>query len=152
MSNNEQRRQESTHDLSDASHRSGDPLDLSKVFHEDHVYPRSRFTTKRLLEAGVPVHEVETFRNAVDRLPNLQLLGGVANVEKQAVLPGQWLQDAFPDAQKRATYIEENDLQDLPDDVTGFMGFYEFRKGLLRARLAKHLGVRAPVTGVLDGD
>ena len=126
-------------------------LDLSKVFHEDHVYPRSKFTTKRLLEAGVPAQSLETFRNAVDRLPNLQLLGGVANVEKQAVLPAKWLQDAFPDSQKRATYVEDNDLQDLPEDLTGFMHFYESRKRRLRARLIQQLGVRAPATGGTDG-
>ncbi|MCO7218470.1 DUF262 domain-containing protein [Klenkia sp. PcliD-1-E] len=117
-------------------------LDLSKVFHEDHVFPRSRFTRKRLAEAGVPTQQLDAFMDAVDRLPNLQLLQGLANVEKQAVLPAAWLDQAFTTPDKKAAYVEQNDLGVLPDDVTGFMDFYEVRKGLLRGRLQKRLGVR----------
>jgi hypothetical protein len=117
-------------------------LDLSKAFHEDHVFPRSRFTKKRLSEAGVPSQDVEQYMDAVDRLPNLQLLPGLANVEKQAVLPGEWLMKAYPDMEKRATYVAENDLQALPDAIPGFMEFYESRKARLRERLQKALGVK----------
>lgn len=117
-------------------------LDLSKIFHEDHVFPRSRFTTRRLLAEGVPAEEVEIVKDAVDRLPNLQLLAGLANVEKQAVLPAQWLRTAFPTEQQRTTYIDENDLHGAPDDLAEFMRFYEMRKGRLRERLAEKLGVR----------
>jgi hypothetical protein len=118
-------------------------LDLSKVFHEDHVFPRSRFTAKRLSAAGVPAPDIETFRDAVDRLPNLQLLGGVANIEKQAVLPHEWLQQAISDPDKRKTYMDENDLDDVPDNITEFMTFYEVRKDRLRQRLNQQLGVKA---------
>jgi len=62
-------------------------LDLSKEFHEDHIFPRSRFTSKRLAEAGIPEDQIENYRTAVDCLPNLQLLGGVPNIEKRAKLP-----------------------------------------------------------------
>jgi hypothetical protein len=122
-------------------------LDLSKAFHEDHVFPKSRFTRKRLSEAGVPAQEVDTFIDAVDRLPNLQLLPGLANVEKQAVLPLDWLRTAFTE-DERITYVEQNDLQTIPESITGFMDFYEARKARLRARLLQRLGVRtsAPTT------
>lgn len=119
-------------------------LDLSKVFHEDHVFPRSRFTRKRLAASGVPTQDIETYLDAVDRLPNLQLLPGLANVEKQAVLPAAWLDQAFTSEEQRATYVEQNDLVVLPEDVTGFMDFYESRKAQLRERLQKRLGVKAP--------
>ena len=116
-------------------------LDLSKVFHEDHVFPRSRFTAKRLRDADVHADQIETFRDAVDRLPNLQLLAGLANIQKQATLPHEWLTDAFVDDDKRRTYINENDLDDPPEDIQGFMGFYENRKDMLRKRLLKALKV-----------
>ncbi|MGY1833131.1 DUF262 domain-containing protein [Geodermatophilus sp. SYSU D01180] len=121
-------------------------LDLSKVFHEDHVFPRSRFTRKRLAEAGVPVQDIEVFMAAVDRLPNLQLLQGLANVEKQAVLPAKWLDEAFVSEEQRATYVEQNDLDVLPEDMTDFMKFYEDRKARLRERLQQRLGVKASTT------
>ncbi|GAB3316248.1 DUF262 domain-containing protein [Geodermatophilus aquaeductus] len=118
-------------------------LDLSKVFHEDHVFPRSRFTRKRLAEAGVAVPDIDVFVAAVDRLPNLQLLQGQANVEKQAVLPAKWLDKAFVSEEQRATYVEQNDLDVLPEDIKEFMDFYEARKACLRDRLQQRLGVKA---------
>jgi hypothetical protein len=121
-------------------------LDLSKVFHEDHVFPRSRFTRKRLAEAGVPAQQIETFIDAVDRLPNLQLLPGVANVEKQAVLPAEWLDKAFVSQEQRDVYVEQNDLQVLPPSIVGFMEFYEARKARLRDLLQQRLGVKTPTT------
>ncbi len=118
-------------------------LDLSKAFHEDHVFPKSRFTRKRLAEAGVAAEDIETFIDAVNRLPNLQLLPGQANVEKQAVLPSDWLAQAFTSEEQRQMYVAQNDLQLLPGTVSEFMTFYEARKARLRERLQQRLGVKA---------
>lgn len=122
-------------------------LDLSKAFHEDHIFPRSRFTAKRLANAAVTAPEVESFREAVDRLPNLQLLPGVANIEKQASLPGPWLREAFPADDQRREYVEAYDLQDLPEDLSDFLAFYELRKEKLRGKLTRALGVRPESSG-----
>jgi hypothetical protein len=126
-------------------------LDLSKAFHEDHVFPRSRFTPKRLRDADVPAEQIDMFRDAVDRLPNLQLLSGLANIEKQAVPPHEWLASTYPSPEQRQTYITENDLSVMPETVAEFMTFYETRKGLLRSRLLKVLGV-ADSGAAPDGD
>ncbi|MGH3277685.1 MAG: DUF262 domain-containing protein [Trebonia sp.] len=119
-------------------------LDLTKEFHEDHIYPRSRFTAKRLADAGVPHDQVEKYRAAVDSLPNLQLLGGVPNVEKQAKLPGDWLADAFPTSEQRGSYLRDNDLDDLPLDLADFLKFYAQRRERMRQRLLNALGVVEP--------
>jgi hypothetical protein len=116
-------------------------LDLSKIFHEDHVFPRSRFTKKRLTDAGVAPQEVPTFMDCVDRLPNLQLLQGTVNIEKQAELPAEWLGHAFASPNHVDTYVQQNDLGSLPNSIVGFMDFYEKRKSLLRQRLQQRLGV-----------
>jgi hypothetical protein len=89
----------------------------------------------------VPPDDIDTFREAVDRLPNLQLLAGLANIEKQAVLPHEWLATAFPSDEQRTNYTMENDLGNVPDNITDFMRFYEARKALVRTRLIKALGV-----------
>jgi hypothetical protein len=120
-------------------------LDFSKEFHEDHIFPRSRFTAKRLAEAGIPADDIEMYRNAVDCLPNLQLLGGVPNTEKQAKFPAQWLTDAFSSEEQRDTYIRDNDLQSLPLDLSTFPDFFGQRRGRMRRRLVKLLGIDTDV-------
>lgn len=115
-------------------------LDLSKQFHEDHIFPRSRFSRKKLAVAGVPPERIEHFFDSCDLLPNLQLLAGTANVEKQDMLPAAWIASAFPTPQKAQTYVDDNDLAELPEDITGFDTFFDLRKAKLRERLTKALG------------
>jgi hypothetical protein len=116
-------------------------LDLSKTFHEDHIFPRSRFTTKRLMDAGVAAADVDRYKVLVDLLPNLQLLGGIPNIEKQASLPHEWMEKGFPDDGRRLQYATDNDLRDLPESLNEFPAFFEKRKAALRERLLVTLGV-----------
>lgn len=115
-------------------------LDLGKKFHEDHIFPKSRFTRKRLAAAGVPADQIDDYLNSVNLMPNLQLLAGTANIEKQDGLPAQWIEAAFPTSEKRATYIAENDLDNLPLDLEGFPVFFAQRKQRIRTRLIAALG------------
>ncbi len=115
-------------------------LDLSKKFHEDHIFPKSRFTKKKLLDAGVPLDSIDDYLAAVNLLPNLQLLAGTANIEKQDGLPAEWIDTAFPSEDKRATYLAENDLDGLPLDLPDFTSFFEQRKQRIRTRLLAALG------------
>lgn len=120
-------------------------LDLSKKFHEDHIFPKSRFTKKKLAAAGVPAGSIDDYLEAIDLLPNLQLLAGTANIEKQDALPADWIgsEAVFPSEEKRKTYIRENDLDGLPLDLAGFLNFFNGRKTRMRDRLVKALGVTA---------
>lgn len=115
-------------------------LDLGKKFHEDHIFPKSLFTRKKLVAAGVRADKVDDFLGAFNLLPNLQLLAGTANIEKQDALPAVWAAKAFPNEEKRATYFDENDLDGLPLDLVDFLSFYEQRKARVRSRLLKSLG------------
>lgn len=117
-------------------------LDLTKAFHEDHLFPRSRFTRAKLAKAGIAPDRIEEHMAKVDGLPNLQLLPGIPNIEKQATLPKAWLDGPFfPTDAQRAHYVKENDLQDLPNDIDGFLEFYEVRRKRLETRLKVVLGV-----------
>ena len=90
-------------------------LDLTKQFHEDHIFARSRFTRARLVKAGIPPEAIDDYLERVNRLPNLQLLGGVPNTEKQARLPDEWLHGPhFTSDEARGTYMRENDLEGVP--------------------------------------
>jgi hypothetical protein len=116
-------------------------LDLTKTFHEDHIFPRSRFTRTKLLKAGVPAEDVEAFMAKANGLPNLQLLQGTVNIEKQAVLPAEWLSGPqFTSEAARTQYVNDNDLIDIPKDITGFGEFYETRRRRLETRLSHALG------------
>lgn len=116
-------------------------LDFSKPFHEDHVFPKSRFSTKRLAEAGIDPAQMDAYKMAFNQLPNLQLLGGIPNVEKRDKVPADWVDVAFPTEEQRRTYLEENDLADLGLTMADFLKFYEVRQERMRKRLKKALGV-----------
>lgn len=126
-------------------------LDLGKKFHEDHIFPKSRFTRKRLEAAGVPRDKVEAYTETVNLLPNLQLLAGTANIEKQDVLPADWIgsDTVFPTEEKRQNYLRENDLDGLPLDLANYLDFYEQRKVRVRERLVKALGA-SPAAAEID--
>ena len=117
-------------------------LDFTKTFHVDHIFPRSRFTKAKLAAAGVPAESIDEFISKVNGLANLQLLQGTANVEKQAVLPAEWLHGPhFTSDAARTQYVTDNDLHDLPDDIAGFGEFYDRRRDALETRLRQALGV-----------
>lgn len=126
-------------------------LDLSKEFHQDHVFPKSRFTATRLIAAGIEAELVADFQSRFNLLPNLQLLGGKENNEKRAKLPEEWLTDGFPTDEKRSTYINENDLDGLPLTLAEFPLFFDERKKRMRARLVAALGATPAATVEANG-
>jgi hypothetical protein len=118
-------------------------LDLGKKFHEDHIFPKSRFTKKKLVDAGIDLEKVNDYLDAFNLVPNLQLLAGTANIEKQDALPCDWIAGVFPSEERRRTYLDENDLDGLPLDIADFLTFFKQRKSRARDRLAKALWASA---------
>jgi len=118
-------------------------LDLSQEFHVDHIFPKSWFTWVRLRKAGIAEDQIDTFLDLANGLPNLQLLPGLPNIEKQDKPPWEWLETGFPSTQARDMYITQNDLDLLPGDLAGFPAFYAQRKERLEQRLGKLLGAPA---------
>lgn len=114
-------------------------LDFSKEFHEDHIWPKSLFTRRRLEEAGIAAAKVDEYITRVNSLPNLQLLEGRVNQEKLAKLPSAWI-ETLPEA-RRAPYLRENDLDGLDLVLSGFLTSFDARRTRIRARLAQALGV-----------
>ena len=105
-------------------------------FHIDHVFPRSRFTVARLRNAGVGDDQIDNFIDCANRIANLQLLDGDINNEKRAKLPVEWMQEHFADDVARGHYCNLYLLGEIPQDVTGFMSFYETRRERLQERIA----------------
>lgn len=116
-------------------------LDMTQSFHVDHIFPRSLFTRSKLTKAGVPADRLDAYLVAVDSLPNLQLLPGIPNIEKQAALPSDWLAGPhFPTAHKRERYLEQSDLQGLPLELDHFLDVHAARRKLMASRLRAMLG------------
>lgn len=117
--------------------------DLSQQFHEDHIFPKSRFTRGKLKAEGVPEEQIGQFIERVNKLPNLQLLAGCPTPRSNA-WSWEWLDDGhFGSDAAKHKYAVRNDLDPLPGRVSGFMAFYEQRKQRLASRPAKALGTGA---------
>lgn len=114
-------------------------------FHIDHIFPKSRFTWRRLKDAGVPEDDIPPFQDRADRLPNLQLLAGGPNQEKSATLPSEWLNRLGPE--KAVEHRQLHDLGEVPADIADFNEFYEARRVRLLDRLETLLGTRIGVAG-----
>jgi hypothetical protein len=113
-------------------------VDVRNVFHVDHVFPRSKFTRKRLAESGIPESKIDEYMQRVEGLPNLQLLEGPINVEKQAQMPMEWARARFGDDLNQ--YLLAHDLQGLPESLDDFLDFWDQRKQKFAAKLATLLG------------
>ncbi len=105
-------------------------------FHVDHMHPRSKFTRKSLIEAGVPKDNIEFCLTHFNRLPNLQLLLGSENVSKKDIDLKVWLDaEQNPDLYRKTSYIPNVDLS-----LRNFREFYEERKKLMIDALRKKIG------------
>ncbi len=107
-------------------------------FHIDHIFPKSLFTQRRLEKAGIPEARISIFMDRVNRLPNLQLLSGVQNMQKSAELPFDWLNRM--DSDKAIEYKHLHDLGDVPKSINYFNEFYEARRARLLTKMEKQLG------------
>ena len=124
-------------------------VDLRTVkFHIDHIFPKSRFSSKRLRKGDVSEDDIPGLQDRADRLPNLQLLVGEKNESKSDKLPKQWMVETF--GAKATEYAKRHDLGEIPADMTGFNAFYEARRDRLLAKLRELLGANVEVAAGVD--
>jgi hypothetical protein len=114
-------------------------VDVRKEFHEDHVFPKARFTRRTLLEEQVPESALAEYSDKVDRLPNLQLLEGSINIDKSAEMPLLWVTAQYPEESPREAWLAANDLSGLPPSILDFPTFYAMRRERMKARLTRLL-------------
>ena len=117
-------------------------LDLEHHFHVDHIFPRARFSDDNLTTAGIPEREHQEFREMMDGLPNLQLLEGPKNTEKQTLLPCDWLdRHVGADREARQAYKDRHLLGEIPAGLHEFKDFYQGRLRRLEDRIRDILGM-----------
>ena len=115
-------------------------VDMRNKFHVDHIFPKSRFTKKRLQCACVPHDTISDFIERKDGLANLQLLDGPANSEKSAKLPHEWLCEVYSDQSSQQAYKNRHLLGVVPKSITKFDVFYEARRKRLKDKIVQLLG------------
>jgi hypothetical protein len=125
-------------------------VDTRHLFHIDHVYPRARFSKRRLREAGVEESAFEDYQALMNKLPNLQLLEGTTNMEKQDKFPLSWASGSYGSG--LADYLSRQTLEGLTDDIAAFPEFYAGRRQRLARRLALALGVNPEDLELPDGE
>ena len=113
-------------------------LDFAHHFHVDHVFPKSKMTAGALAKLGFATEEAAQIAQRCNQLPNLQLLQGDINVQKQATLPAQWVAEAFDNA-SRPHYLSINMLGDLPSDPKEFNSYFLNRRELMKSRIKELL-------------
>lgn len=115
------------------------------AYHQDHIFPRSLFSPKRLENSGLTPEKQARYQGLVDRVGNLQLLLAQENQEKSDQDFQQWL--TTRDAGFRRRHLIPED-----DGLLKFEKFEEFvlaREGLIRDRLKRLLApaTAAPAVG-----
>ena len=117
-------------------------VDLRNQFHVDHIFPRARFTRRRLMDACVPDVKIDDFIQRRDGLANLQLLEGPANLEKSTQMPAEWLTETYSCPTSRQDYLDRHLLGEVPHVMVKFDSFYDVRRERLKARIEQLLGRR----------
>ncbi|MCM1184422.1 MAG: DUF262 domain-containing protein [Roseburia sp.] len=113
--------------------------DLKNHFHIDHIWPKSRFTRKRLKKMGVAEDKIDFYMDNVNYLGNLQLLESTPNEEKSDQCFDEWLDDNYGDSESLKDYKKKHYIPDVDLSFGNFEEFLGEREDLIRAALKKYL-------------
>lgn len=114
-------------------------LDFSNKFHEDHMYPKSKFNKSYLRKMGVPEDKLDTYRDSVNDISNLQLLAAQLNEEKLNTDFDVWFNKQQVTETDKIQYHTIHYLPEMDYTYTNFLVFLEKRKDLLRKKLVEVL-------------
>jgi uncharacterized protein with ParB-like and HNH nuclease domain len=112
--------------------------DLRNNFHVDHMFPKSKFTRKKLVSEGVADKDVNQFITDCNFIGNLELLEGIPNLEKKAMNFDKWLAERVP-ADELADYKKKHYVPDVDLTFKNFGNFLEKREELLLEKLKAEL-------------
>lgn len=118
-------------------------LKLDKVnFHQDHMHPASGFKWTKLESMGLEEEAIRDWQSKRDLLPNLQLLEGQENVEKQAKALNQWVAE---EVTNESLYRDQNYIPtELSLQFDDFETYFDCRRSLMKTKLCKLFDVEQP--------
>ena len=112
---------------------------LKNNFHIDHIYPKSKFTPKKLEKNGIPADKIDFYIENVNFLGNLQLLEATPNEEKNNKDFDEWLKETFTSPDQLKAYKEKHYIPDVDLSFGNFEEFLMEREKLIVAALKKEL-------------
>ena len=120
-------------------------MNISEVFHIDHLHPRAAFDKKLLNKASFLQDDEQLmafYRNPVhwNAIPNLHLLNHSQNLAKKDHPLKEWLSDQNVHLSPGDLLIENVDLE-----FTSFKAFYLARREALKQRLISRVYMSAPL-------
>jgi len=120
-------------------------MNVSEVFHIDHLHPRASFDKKLLNKASFLQDDeqlIAFYRNPVhwNAIPNLHLLNHSQNLAKKDRPLKEWLSDQNVHLTPSDLLIENVDLE-----FTSFKAFYLARREALKQRLISRVYMSAPL-------
>ena len=110
-------------------------LDFSNKFHEDHMYPKSKFRKSYLRKMGVPEDKLDTYIDSVNDISNLQLLAAQLNEEKLNTDFDVWFNKEQVTDTDKIQYRTIHYLPEMEYTYPNFLLFMEKRKQLIRKKL-----------------
>ena len=114
-------------------------LNFRGKFHEDHIFPKTLFTEKKLKKLGISEEDIPFYLNNYNCIANLQLLEGIPNQEKSKKMFDEWIEESYPDEIARKTYMERNYIPNCSLNIKNFKEFIEKRKELIAGVIKKML-------------
>lgn len=114
-------------------------LDFSNKFHEDHMYPKSKFRKSYLRKMGVPEEKLDEYIDTVNDISNLQLLPAQLNEEKLNTDFDTWFNTEQPTETDKIQYRKIHYLPEMEYTYPEFLDFIENRKLLLKGKLKEIL-------------
>lgn len=110
-------------------------LDFSNKFHEDHMYPKSKFRKSYLRKMGVPEDKLDTYIDSINDISNLQLLAAQLNEEKLNTDFDVWFNKEQVTDTDKIQYRTIHYLPEMEYTYPNFLLFMEKRKQLIRKKL-----------------
>lgn len=114
-------------------------LDFSNKFHEDHMYPKSKFRKSYLRKMSVPEDKLDTYIDSVNDISNLQLLAAQLNEEKFNTDFDVWFSKEQVTDSDKIQYRAIHYLPEMDYTYPNFLDFLEKRKKMLRKKLVEIL-------------
>ncbi|SEF61344.1 Uncharacterized conserved protein, contains ParB-like and HNH nuclease domains [Caloramator fervidus] len=115
-------------------------LDYNNLFHQDHIHPKSFFTSReKLLKLGVKPEDIDFCLENYNKIPNLQLLEGNINMSKSAKPFIEWLDENYKNYNAKNQYKELHYLTGLDLSIVNFKEFFCKRREMMKNRLRQIL-------------
>lgn len=111
-------------------------LDFRNRFHQDHIFPKSYFTTSKLRAEDISGDKKKFYLEHYNYIGNIQLLEGLPNEEKSNMDFKEWINKIFKTAEERKDYMEKHYIpMGVPLDFIHFDRFMTERNKLLAKKL-----------------